>query len=208
MIFTPTLFRGSGDVTTVFLNAKIEQQFVLHLLEYLDVSRLQDEDDWVPTHNKTYSGSSATSSSYTSETYTSTSESSGIQTPLAGNEADVSRASLDSDSSSAPSSAFSYKSIASSKRIRRPRTQTLVPTAPPRITVSDSTSSLQESLPRNSIDTISSAETDKKSLRRRSRSDSCLAGKNALLAEKVEQQNPSPAPKFIKPRIVIEEADD
>jgi hypothetical protein len=83
MIFTPCFFRapapsktlsasasalaiGTPDgISKVFNEARIEQQFILHLLQYLDVTRLEDEDDWIPTHGKHNSMSSSCSTSTT-----------------------------------------------------------------------------------------------------------------------------------------------
>lgn len=90
MIFTPTLFRpspphlvngatiGKGPaisgpasttkaISTVFDHALKEQKFLLLLLTYLDANRMEDEDDWVPTHGKSVSlASSKYSTAYAS----------------------------------------------------------------------------------------------------------------------------------------------
>ena len=61
MVFTPSLFRTQmgGSISKVFSNARIEQRFVLLLLEKLDVTLLHDEDDWVPVHGRFHSVSSS-----------------------------------------------------------------------------------------------------------------------------------------------------
>lgn len=77
MIFTPALFRPSPTVpadstvgkgpavsgpavtnkaiATLFDYARQEQKFVHQLLTYLDVNRLEDENDWLPSHGRTES---------------------------------------------------------------------------------------------------------------------------------------------------------
>lgn len=89
MIFTPTLFRpcppdlvnggavGKGPsingpssttkaISAVFDHARKEQKFLLQLLTYLDVTRMEDEDDWMPSHGKNDSlASSGCSTLYT-----------------------------------------------------------------------------------------------------------------------------------------------
>lgn len=234
MIFAPALFRcpDSGTpLSTVFSNARTEQQFVLQLLGYLDVTRLQDEDDWRPIHGKscsvvsysTTASDAAHSTSDSTSTIPSSTSSLDETSSSQKTEYDTSRQSLDSDTSntsevSLDSLGSSY-SIASTRRrhspvTRRARASSSTPTSP---ASSGSTIAKDEYHARSP--TMASGVQDGSrdgdesnvsidSLRSVSTDASVRYTARMEMGIK-RQQSPVPAamPHFIKPLIIVDEAD-
>lgn len=60
---SPSIMQFTSEYQQLLNNAKLEQRFVYLLIKYLDVTRLRDEDDWIPTHGRTLSVSTTSSRS-------------------------------------------------------------------------------------------------------------------------------------------------
>lgn len=209
MIFTPSFFRGppvsktfntspSGThetISKVFHEARIEQQFMLNLLECLDVTRLEDEDDWIPTHGKHNSLSSSLSSSASSVFPVNTSPPFYVP-EITGSDGDA-RPSLESTASTV--SLASHTSFGSTKRKHRSkrfRTQTVEPQA-------EQASSMPTSA---SFPLRSRAITDSVMLHGKSQSSKDLtAGMFSDIG--AAPLPPLPDLPFVKPVIVVNEAD-
>lgn len=216
MIFTPSFFRGpstsqksstltSGtheNISKVFNEARIEQQFMLNLLEFLDVTRLEDEDDWIPTHGKHNSLASSSSSSSASSDYPASSTLSYF--PEVGIEGE-SRPSLESTTSTfSQSSRPSFGSTKRKNRFHRIRIQTAEPSceiskSPPGDPVGLSTSA--------SCPLRSRAATDSFFVHSKSHSSHDLSGQSLSFISAAVSAPPLPDLQFIKPVIVVNEAD-
>ena len=121
MVFAPCLFgcQARGSMSAVIQNVRKEQEFILRLLEHLDVALLEDEDAWIPVHGRSRSISSSECSSSTEETSSNT-----ISTVSVVENAEPCRPSLESVSSHS-STTFSYSSsLASSRGTRSPQLRT------------------------------------------------------------------------------------
>lgn len=215
MIFTPSFFRGPPasktfnasssatheTISKVFNEARIEQQFMLNLLEYLDVTRLEDEDDWIPTHGKHNSLASSLSSSTSSSVHPWSSAVSHF--PDADLEG-TSRPSLDSTTSTASqSSPPSFGSTKRKNRFHRTRTQTEDPPFAVEDRLQEDPSGLSAS---PSLPTRSRAITDSFFLHGKSQSSKDFTAQiiNGVIAAPLP---PLPDLPFIKPVIVVNQAD-
>lgn len=216
MIFTPSFFRGpptskifdvasSGtheDINKVFNEARIEQQFMLNLVEFLDVTRLEDEDDWIPTHGKHNSIGSSLSSSTASSAYPASSAHPYFSEVGMQGE---SRPSLESTTSTlSQSSRPSFGSTKRKNRFHRTRMQTAEPSRETFGTQEHSTApglSTSASYPIRSR-----AITDSFFVHGQSRSIKDLSDR---LHSINHASSPPPLPDlpFIKPVIVVNEAD-
>lgn len=212
MIFTPSFFRGppvsktfdasaSGThetISKVFNEARIEQQFMLNILEYLDVTRLEDEDDWIPTHGKHNSLASSTTSTNSSSFQAPTSFYNPTDTST-----ETSRPSLDSTTST--SSLSSRPSFGHTKRkhqASRIRTRTAEPTAESR-----DASTIAPGLSTSaSLPLRSRAVTDSVFLNGKSQSSKDLSARMARNMASAPDM-PLPDLPFIKPLIVVDEAE-